>query len=115
MNYLFGGKPPKAREPYCRPTNRPTYQQTTNDRLTPEELNYSGDRARRHQRPTKNILEVWQHLAPFGGRPIGGAVEALFDQSRKSAIVSIANCCLFLLPPATPLLACYRNNTIKQC
>ncbi len=29
---------------------------------------------------TNNLLEVWQNLAPFGSRPIGGAVEALLTQ-----------------------------------
>ncbi len=53
-----------------------TDQQTT-DRLTAEELKYSHNRARRRQRPTNNLLEVWQNSAPFSGRPIGAAVEAL--------------------------------------
>jgi hypothetical protein len=57
-----------------RPTNQPT---TNNQRLLAEELNYSGNGARRHQCPTNNLLEVWQNLAPFGGGPIGGAVEVL--------------------------------------
>jgi hypothetical protein len=52
----------------------------TNKRLTAEELNYSGDRARWHQHPTNNLLEVWQNLALFGGRPIGGIVEALLTK-----------------------------------
>jgi hypothetical protein len=26
------------------------------------------------------MFEVWQNLAPFGGRPIGGAVEALLTK-----------------------------------
>jgi hypothetical protein len=26
------------------------------------------------------MIEVWQHLAPFGGRSIGGAVEALLTK-----------------------------------
>jgi hypothetical protein len=38
------------------------------------------------------MLEVWQNLAPFGGRPIGGTVEALLtkvvnQQSSVSPIV----------------------------
>jgi hypothetical protein len=49
-------------------------------------------------------LEVWQNLAIFGGRPIGGAVEALLNKviNRKSSVSPIV---VFLLPPATPLLA----------
>jgi hypothetical protein len=27
------------------------------------------------------MFEVWQNLAPFGGRPIGGAVEALLTKA----------------------------------
>ncbi len=56
-----------------QPTND---QQTTNKwpQMTAEELKYSCNRARRHQRPTNNLLEVWQNPAPFGGRPIGAAV-----------------------------------------
>jgi hypothetical protein len=26
------------------------------------------------------MLEVWQNLAPFGGRPIGGTIEALLTK-----------------------------------
>jgi hypothetical protein len=57
-----------------------TNQQTNNNQLTAEELNYSRDRARRHQRPTSNMLEVWQNSAYFGNRPIGAAVEALLTK-----------------------------------
>jgi hypothetical protein len=70
---------PKHRNPYCGPTNQPTDQQTPYC-PTAEELNYSGDRARPHQRPTNNLLEVWQNLDPFGGRPINGTVEALLTK-----------------------------------
>jgi hypothetical protein len=59
-------------------------QPTTNDQqLTAEELNYSGDRAWQHQRPTNNLLEVCKNLAIFGGRPIGTAVEALLTKVVK--------------------------------
>jgi hypothetical protein len=77
-------------------TNQPTNQQ-------PKELNYSGNRAGRHQRPTNNLLEVWQNLAPFGGRPIGGAVEALFTKvvNWQSSVLPI----VIFLPPITLLLA----------
>jgi hypothetical protein len=43
-------------------------------------LKYSRHRARQHQDPTNNLFEVWQNSAPFGGRPIGGAVEALLTK-----------------------------------
>jgi hypothetical protein len=56
-------------------------QPTTNDQQpTAEELKYSCHRARRHQCPTNNLLEVWQNSAPFGGRPIGTTVEALLTK-----------------------------------
>ncbi len=75
----FRGKPPKAREPFLWMD-----QPTTNDQqLTAEELNYSGDRAWQHQRPTNNLLEVCKNLAIFGGRPIGTAVEALLTKVVK--------------------------------
>jgi hypothetical protein len=71
----------------------------TNDQLTAEELKYSHNRARWHQRPTNNLLEVLQNLAPFGGRPIGTTVEALLTKvlnqqlsGNHQAIVSIADC-----------------------
>jgi hypothetical protein len=77
---------PKPRNPYCGPTDQPTNQ------LLAEKLKYSRDRARWHQCPTNNLLEVWQNLAIFGGRPIGAAVEALLTivvslQSSVSLIV----------------------------
>jgi hypothetical protein len=67
---------------------------TNNQRPTTEELKYSRDRAWRHQRPTNNLLEVWQNLAPFSSRPISSAVEALLTkvvnwQSSVSPIVVI--------------------------
>ncbi len=59
-----------------RPTN--DQQPMTNDQQpTAEELNYSSNRAWRHQHPTNNLLEVCKNLAIFGGRPIGNAVEEL--------------------------------------
>jgi hypothetical protein len=71
------GNPPKPGNPYCgptkdQPTNRPI------NLLTAEELKYSRNRAWGHHCLTNNLLEVWQNLAPFDGRPIGTAVEALF-------------------------------------
>jgi hypothetical protein len=50
---------------------------TDNQRLTTEELTYSSNRTWQHQHPTNNVFEVWQDSTPFGGRPIGGAIEAL--------------------------------------
>ncbi len=55
---------------------------TTNDQrpATAEELKYSRYMARRRWCPTNNMFKVWQNLAPFGGRPIGSAVEALLTK-----------------------------------
>jgi hypothetical protein len=52
---------------------------------------HSRDRARQHQRPTNNLLEVWQNLAIFGGRSIGGIVEALLTKvvNRQSSVLLI--------------------------
>jgi hypothetical protein len=63
---------------------------TTNKPLV-EDLKYSCNRARRHQRPTDNLLEVWQNLAIFGGSPIGGAIEALptKDVNQRSSVSPI--------------------------
>jgi hypothetical protein len=65
--------------------NQPTNQPTA------EELKYNRDRAQRRQRPTKTTLEVWQNSAPFGGRPIGGAVEALLTKfiNRRLSVLLI--------------------------
>jgi hypothetical protein len=52
----------------------------TNQRPATEELIHSRNRARWHQYPTTNMLEVWHNLTPFGGRPIGSAVEALLTK-----------------------------------
>ncbi len=59
--------------------------------MTAEELKYSCNRARRRPRPTNNLLEVWQNLAPFSGRPIGAAVEALLTKvfNRQSSVSPI--------------------------
>jgi hypothetical protein len=59
-----------------RPTTNNQRLRTT-DQLTTEKLKYSCNRAQWRQCPTNNLLEVWQNLAPFSGRPIGAAVEAL--------------------------------------
>jgi hypothetical protein len=50
---------------------------TTNDWPTIEESKYSPDRAWQRRCSTNNMFKVWQNLAPFGGRPIGVAIEAL--------------------------------------
>jgi hypothetical protein len=49
-------------------------------------------------------LEVWQNLAIFGGRPIGGAVEALLTKTINQQL-SVLLIVVFLLLPAAPLLA----------
>ena len=54
--------------PYCGPTT---------DKPLAGELKYSLDRARQRQRPSNNMLEVWQNSASFSSRSIGGTVEAL--------------------------------------
>jgi hypothetical protein len=74
LDLPFGGKSPKAREPILWTDRRPT------DQPLAEELKYSHDRALQHQRPTNNLLEVWQNLAIFGGRLIGSAVEVLLTK-----------------------------------
>jgi hypothetical protein len=73
--------------------DQPTDQQpTANDqRPLTEEFQYSRHSAQQHQRPTNNMLELWQNLAPFGDRPIGGAVEALLTNvvNRQSSVSPI--------------------------
>jgi hypothetical protein len=69
----FGGKPSKAREPLFW-TNQPANQ------LLAEKLKYSHNRAQQRQRFTNNIIKVWQNLAPFGGSPLGSAVELLLTK-----------------------------------
>jgi hypothetical protein len=62
--------------------DQPTDQQpTTNHQLTAKKLQYSSDWEQQHQRPTNNLLKVWQNLPPFGGRPIGSAIEALLTKA----------------------------------
>ncbi len=79
-----------------RPTDRPTDRSQRNQNT--DTIGHGGVDA------PLTILEVWQNLAIFGGRPIGGAVEALLNKviNRKSSVSPIV---VFLLPPATPLLA----------
>ncbi len=74
--YPFGGKPPKAWQPLLWSVDH----WPTNDQLATEELKYSHDRAWWHLPPTNNMFKVWQNLAPFGGRPICSAVEALLTK-----------------------------------
>jgi hypothetical protein len=80
--YPFVGKHPKAQHPYCGPMT---------DRPLTEELKCSRNRAQRHQRPTNNMLEVWQNSASFSGRPICGAIEALLTKivNRQMSVVLI--------------------------
>ncbi len=73
--------------------------QPTNQLVT-EELKYSCNKARRRQCPTNNLMEVWQNLAIFGGRSIGGAVEELLTKvvNRRMSVSQIvvffvAPCC----------------------
>jgi hypothetical protein len=67
----------KPGNPYCGPADK---QPTTNNQPATEELKYGQDRARRRRCPTNKMFEVWQNLAPFGCRPIGGIVEALLTK-----------------------------------
>ncbi len=69
------------------------------DQLTAEEIDYSGNRAWQHQHPTNNLLEVWQNLAPFGGRPIGGDIEVLLTKviNRQSSVLPTV--IFFVAPP----------------
>jgi hypothetical protein len=78
-----------GRKAYCK-AREPLFW--TDRQPTAEELKYSCNRARQRQRPTNNLLKVWQNLAIFGGRPIGAAVETLLtivvnQQSSVSPIV----------------------------
>ncbi len=91
---LLEGNLPKPGNPYCGPTNQPTNNQQTTNRLTAEELKYSRIMARWLWCPINNLLEVGQNLAPFGGKLIGPTVEALLTKVLNwLAIVNIANCC----------------------
>jgi hypothetical protein len=88
-------------------TDQPIEQPT--NQLLAEKFKYSRDRARWHQRPTNNLLEVWQNLAIFSGRPISSAVEALLTKVGNQQL-SASPIVVFLLPPIAPLLAllaCY--------
>jgi hypothetical protein len=57
--------------------------------------------ARQQQCPTNNLLEVWQNLAIFDGRPIGGAVEALLTKvvNRQLSVLPIV---VFVVAPTPP-------------
>ncbi len=95
-SYPFGGKPPKTREPFSFGGKPPKAQQpllwtTTDQRLPAEELKYSYDRAPWHQRPTNSMLEVWQDLASFSGRPIGSTIEVLLAKvvNQRSSVLLI--------------------------
>jgi hypothetical protein len=83
--------------------DQPTNQQSKNDRRTADELKYSRHSARRCQCPTNNLLEVWQNLAIFGGRPISGAVEVLLTKviNRQLSFLSIV---VFFVAPCRALL-----------
>jgi hypothetical protein len=77
----FWREPPKAQQPLF----------PTGDRPVAEELKYSRNRARRRQRPSNDLLQVWQNSAIFGGRPIGAVIETLLmiivnQQSSQSPI-----------------------------
>jgi hypothetical protein len=49
-------------------------------------------------------LEVWQNLVIFGGRLIGGAIEALLTKVVHQQL-SVLPLLFFLLPPPVLLLA----------
>ncbi len=69
--YPFKGNILTPGNPYCGPTNQ---------QLVAEEYKYSWDRAWRRRCPTNNMIEVWQILVPFSGRPIGSTIEALLTK-----------------------------------
>jgi hypothetical protein len=79
--------------------------QPTNDRSTDqplaEELKYSRKRAWWHQRPTTNLLEVWQNLAIFSSRPIGDAVEVLLTKVVNLRL-SVLPIVVFFVAPTLP-------------
>jgi hypothetical protein len=68
----FWRETPKAQKPLLLMTNQLTNQSTA------EELKYRCNMARGL---CHAMFQVWQNLAPFGGRPIGGAVEALLTKT----------------------------------
>jgi hypothetical protein len=107
MGQIFATSLSYWRETYQSPgiltVDHPTNQ------LLAEESKYSQDRTQRCQRPTNNLLEVWQNSAIFSSRQIGSAIEVLLTkdfnrQSLVSPIVVFFVACP-LPPPATPLLA----------
>jgi hypothetical protein len=82
---------------------------TNNQQPLTEELKYSHHSAQQHQCPTNNMVKVWQNLALFDGRPIGGAVEALLTKviTRQLSVSLI----VVFFATATDI---HRNNTTKQ-
>jgi hypothetical protein len=66
--------------------------------VTAEELKYSRNRARWHQRPTNNLSGVWQNSAPFGGGAIGTAAEALLTKVVNRQL-SVSPIVVFLVAP----------------
>jgi hypothetical protein len=71
--------------------------------MTTEELKYSCDRAQWHRRPTNNMFEVWQNSAPFGSRPIGGAIEVMLTKviNQQSSVLPIV---VFFVAAAVSLI-----------
>jgi hypothetical protein len=57
------------------------------------------------------MLEVWQNLVSFGGRPIGGAVKALLTKvvNRQSSVLLIV---VFFVTAAVRVS---RTNGYSQC
>jgi hypothetical protein len=91
---LLEGNLLKPGNRYCGllTNDRPTTNNQPTNQPPAEELKYIRNREQQHQHPTNNMLEVWQNLAHFGSRPIGGAVEVLLtnlvnQQSSVSPIV----------------------------
>ncbi len=50
---------------------------------------------------------MWQNLAPFGGRPISGTVEALLTKVVNQRLSVLPIVVFFVAPAAPLLLACY--------
>jgi hypothetical protein len=42
------------------------------------------------------MFKVWQNLAPFGGRPIGDAVEVLLTKVDNRQLSELPNGCFFV-------------------
>ncbi len=78
------------------PTTNDQWPMTNDQQPTAEELKYSRNRARRGQCPTNNMLEVWQNLASFSGRPISGVVVTLLTKVVNRQL-SVSLIVLFLL------------------